>query len=472
MLPFLESFSHSMEYILKKHRNILVAVDGKPGLEPVHIKKQLQEVRKKFNEEGPQVPTIDLDKLAIRVRNLWAKDGYAGLESLSFREKDNLPWIIYHGKAPQIAASAELVNGILTLLRGRWRSSIRKLIAIYLRYYDPSLPATAMIRRFIQEHLSTYNGSSPFLLQWRRRAVLLFAPAGTKITAAWLRDKGDESALEQLGLKGEAGTGNFLREVLRELIKHIANKDFPRGVPNLLSLLELKSQGNMARYPELIVQVANEFLVRTGRDNKSPEEELESHLRPFFLRHLGDPRLPGGKIRWRDVKSEARAVFIRWLSRRDLEFFFNIVDQTAGDDKWIYRRRFWEAYLPYIENTWVLLGRDASSLIKTPWMREHMRDRNFGRLTGANSDKSVFLLKIRGYVFIEWSHSGSCRIFREDRCPLEFGQKQCNSTMITGNWPDKKIDHRRSEYYQWQNELAQWIFINLGLRPASSFTLT
>lgn len=466
MLPFLEIFAHSVEHILKKQGRTPVT-----ELSPVHIKKQLQEVQRKFNEEGRQVPTIDLDQLARRVLLLWSREGYAGLENLSFREKDNLPWIIYHGQSPQIAATADLVNGILTLLKNRWRSSIRKLIAVYLRYYDPSLPATALIRQFIQEHLATYNGSSPSILLWRRRSVLLFTPKGVNITAAWLRNKGEEAAIEQLGLTGEAGIGNFLRAVLRELIIYTANNDFPQGVPHLFALLEVKNQGNMARYPELITLAASELLPRASQGGKAKGEDLEDLLRPFFLRHLGDPRLPGGKIRWSGVQAEARAIFIRWLSRRDLEFFFSIVDQTAGDDKWIYRRRFWEAYLPYIENTWVLLGRDASSLIKTPWMREHLRDRNFGRLTGANSGKSVFLLKMRGHVFIEWSHSGSCRIFREDHCPLDFGQKNCSSTAITSTWPDGKINHLRSEFYHWQNELAQWIVINLGLRPAGSYTL-
>lgn len=471
MLPSLKLFSENAGLLLKKQSRLLITEEGELRVKPVHTLKQLQIVQQKFDEESLQTPTVDLDKLAEKVRLLWAKKGYAGLQNLSLREKDNLPWIIYHGQSPQVAASSDLVKGILTLLKSRWRSSIRKLIAVYLRCYNPSLPATALIRRFIQEQLSTYSGSSPSLQEWRRRAILLFTPSSVNDTAVWLRNKGDAAALEQLGLKGEAGTGNFLREVLGELIKHTVNKDFPQGIPLLLDLLELKKQGNLARYPELVVRIASELVPRAGRDGKAGGEDLESLLRPFLLRHLGDPRLPGGKTRWGGVKNEARDIFIHWLSRRDLEFFFSIVDQTDKGNKWIYRRRFWEAYLPYIENTWVLLGRSASSLIKTPWMREHMRDRNFGRLKGGNSAQSVFLLQMKGYVFVEWSHSGSCRIFREERCPLEFGQRNCSATAITSTWPDHTIRHVRSEFYSWQNDLARWIQFNLGLRPAASYAV-
>ncbi|HDK25944.1 MAG TPA: hypothetical protein ENG48_02475 [Candidatus Atribacteria bacterium] len=47
-----------------------------------------------------------------------------------------------------------------------------------------------------------------------------------------------------------------------------------------------------------------------------------------------------------------------------IRFFFEAVEKSAKDPNWRYRRKFWEAYLPHIEKTWVVLGTRARDLIK------------------------------------------------------------------------------------------------------------
>jgi len=49
--------------------------------------------------------------------------------------------------------------------------------------------------------------------------------------------------------------------------------------------------------------------------------------------------------------------FKEWLNSRNIEIFFEIVSNVPeSDQKWIYRRKFWEACIPYIENTWPIFG--------------------------------------------------------------------------------------------------------------------
>ena len=190
--------------------------------------------------------------------------------------------------------------------------------------------------------------------------------------------------------------------------------------------------------------------IRAGRP-----KEIKDKLSNYFLRHLKDPRIPGNDIFWKDVSDNAKKIFCQWLSSKDLEFFFNIVDETSADTKWEYRRKFWEAYLPKITNTWVILGREAKRYAVSS--KSGSETNRYGDLVSGSSMHSVFLIEMGGYVFIEWNDSGACRIVKAEECPFKFYKKRYTSDELKVRQYEHKVRHIFAERYSWQEKLRRWI---------------
>jgi hypothetical protein len=457
-----------MEFIEKFKLNVQLFLKISNYGQPQKIAKKAAAIVKKFDVQ-PQTPKVtDLDSLLLKIRRLWKKKGFNGLSTLLSRDVKWLPWLLYYGKSPKIVEEKRFLADVLRLLKERWKITLNNLIHVYLKYYDPNITGTELIRKTIHSMLITYDGNNCRLQRWKNRAVLLFAPNGTAITADWLigRHVDIQTSLEELDLIEDLSNANFLRYASLEIIKK-AEKDFPKHLEIIPQLLEIKTFTNndklqiRARFPDLIPEAATCLLPKAG---VNAEPWIQETLRPFFLRYLYDPRLPGGRTRWSNVSEDAVAVFKQWLSKKDLEFFFNIVEKSSGDAKWMYRRKFWEAYLPYIENTWVALGKRALEIVYTPEMQSHLKERKFSKFSGGEQGQSIFLIEMRGYIFVEWSHGGACRIWQKDNFPLRFGEKKYSAGQIRGKSPDFSIDHRYSEQYRWQDSLAQWLQQNLGIQ--------
>jgi len=443
--------------------------------EPKFLLKQKVELEKKY-DVGPQEPkATDIDELCAKVNMLWVQKGKKGLELLNSKDIKWLPWVLYHGDSPKIIEKQKLLQTILEILQKRWKRTLNSLIHVYLKYYDPSFSGTKMLGETIYEQLTIYEKNNAQIQKWKNR-IILFSAAGPGITASWIvkKNKDVAASLDHLGLTGDLSTSGFLKHMVFEAIKMI-EKTFPEHLQKLRPLMEMEepqdiytSKSFMVRFPELISEAATRLLPKAGT---SAPSHIQDALRPFFLNHLGDPRLPGGSTKWKRVSDEAVKVFKQWLSKKDLEFFFNLVEMSNLDPKWIYRRRFWEAYIGYFENTWVALGPRALSLVSNPKMKKHLEERNFGTLSG-NSLQSIFFIQMGGYVFVEWSSSGgACRVWHKDRFPLQFGQQKYSASSITR--PKVHYDYRQvhssSELYRWQDTLAGWIQRNTGIKPDKSY---
>src|SRR5699024_6467110 len=94
-------------------------------------------------------------------------------------------------------------------------------------------------------------------------------------------------------------------------------------------------------------------------------------------------------------------------------------NQIAKDTHWRYRKKFWEAYLPYIQNTWVVMGSRAEKMAKLLFPNG-IKKLKYGKLTGADSRQSVFFLRLQGHDIVEYSHQGASRVWKIKESPLEF----------------------------------------------------
>lgn len=430
--------------------------------QPQVLRRTAEELSKKFPPQTPPPPPIALEKLARKVWGLWQGEGRTGLAKLEYRELKSIPWVFYFKKPRPVAEDPQLVSSLLDFLTQKCGVALGRLPYVYLLDYAPDLAGTEILRRAAHDFLITYSGSRPQLRRWKEALVLLFTPQGPRNTARWLAEQPRDplSALASIGVEGQLLAGEFVRHVAREAVAAAA-KAFPATLDLCLQLLI--DESGRPRFLDALCQAASSWIPRADAHGS---EEVKSRLQRFFLRHLGDPRWPGERMRWGGVSEEARRIITRWLAKEDITFFFEVLSRAVEHSAWQYRREFWEAYLPYIDATWVVLSTDVRAKMGKQ-VEERIASGACGEFTGSNQGRSMLIIEMKGWVFLEWTHIGGCRGWPKEEFPLALGKRYYRISEVNDMlWTYSHYQrHSGSESYKWQTEFSYWLESELGLPP-------
>ncbi len=142
------------------------------------------------------------------------------------------------------------------------------------------------------------------------------------------------------------------------------------------------------------------------------KEEIQGVLIDFFLRNegLGDPRISPEK--WAGIKESAKSRVIQWLSREDINFFFELLLRDRDDKHG--RKSFWLQYVDKVSRSRALISKE--DLRKHSVRLREMEDkgRSYGEFVGSNSS-SGFVLDFGRIVVIEFSEVGNaCYIYEKE----------------------------------------------------------
>lgn len=428
--------------------------------EPKKIREAANRVAAMFDGE-PQPPRpIDLERLAFKVWVLWQKERHEGLARLDYRELKYVPWVFYFKKPRPVAEDAELTAALLDTLAQKCRVAFSRLPYVYLLGCDPALAGTEKLRRTAHDFVVDYAGKRSQIRQWKEALVFLFAPQGPGNTARWLIARGGDpvGALGTLGVSGQLLAGEFVRRVAREVVAAAA-QSFPANLE--LSVKLLVDESGRVRFQDVLCEAASLWIPKADEYGSG---EIRNRLQRFFLKYLGDPRWPGERMKWDRVSEEARRIITRWLAREDITFFFDVLSRAVEHHAWEYRREFWEAYLPHIDATWVILSPDVEAVIGKQ-VEERIASGACGEFTGSNQGRSMLAIEMKGWVFVEWTHAGSCRIWPKHEFPLVLGKRYYRINEVTSilSTCSYYLPHRGSESYRWQAKLSVWLKNNLGL---------
>jgi hypothetical protein len=327
------------------------------------------------------------------------------------------------------------------------------------------IPAFEVIRESLRYHLAA--GRGPRIERWRERAArfgLLDREAPALLTKHWwdtgvsFEAYGTETGLlpglEASGLAHRA-TEQLLASIERTL--RLAKPPHDR-ITRSLEWLECDQK---LRLPELRMEVATALL--SPFRERNPEPRVQELLQSFLLRTIGDPRPQRQK--WQGVPDEIRNILLRWLVAGSLEDFFRVLDETAQDSHWKYRKAFWSAYLrrEVIADAWVVLGPAAATIVR----KEFESPAGAAKLRmgdGTQSSHSVLLMRIGNLTIAEWSHNGKCRIWKEGnrKAPKLYETEYHRRHLIDGcNW---EKSHMGSEDGRWQGDVARRIEDETGIR--------
>ena len=202
-------------------------------------------------------------------------------------------------------------------------------------------------------------------------------------------------------------------------------------------------------------------------------DQLREKLKPLALDRLGDPRLPRNDNHWQGVAKEAKDEFIRWLSREDIDFFFEHVLPRGSDPHG--RKDFWLRYVRAVKRSRPLLNPLDRRRLRIVQLRKSQELGHYGSVDGVTS---AFLLDFGELLVIEFSAKGNaCYVYRRPQAARVvpnfwtdetfsvakafggFGAgplKQKHSALFT----PLKHDPERKWWSVMSNELAKY-----GIRP-------
>jgi len=464
---------HTFRELLKTRREI----SWRPAnlgdrFQPIQTQRAGAQLMELLGDREPREPQgWDLTDLRKRVVRTWRTDGSLG--SLSGRDLRALPWVLFYPRDRKqlwLGRDKDLIRDYRRwLIQGRRPRAVVALLHEYLAAYPTTLSAFDEVRSLLRE--TVLRSEDIGLRRWRKRCQelhLLDKNGHGKLAAIWwkserpvtdfLDDAGFGGGLEFCGYLEEA-TATFL-DKFRELLSQ--NKLSTEALIRALSWIE--NEGRL-RFETLRIDTAKALL--SPFEGRKPAAEIEVTLRQFFLQCLGDPRLPQ-EAGWARVPERVRRVMYRWLVSTDLDDFFRLLDKTALDRHWRYRKAFWRAYLQrdLITDTWIVLGSQAAKIARRTF--EH-GDKAVGRLRsgpGVLGNHSVLLMRLGRMTVAEWSHNGTCRfwLYGNSDAPAMYREEYHRNELV--HWPDFEQRHYGTERGSWQERIADWIYQNTSVRVA------
>lgn len=441
-------------------------------------------VRRLLGEMEPKpARQLDLGALHTRIRDEW-RTRYSLTGSVG-RDMRQLPWILFYpprseptgwlGAEPRIVAEYRA-----WLLDGRRTRSALALLYEFLRVYPTDLPSFPNLRQLLREVVEGVDSTPPPSLErWKERCSrywLLEDNGCGRFVSKLLSVTSPGETLADAGLDAGLSRCAFLRSGIRSVLPEYENV-LTRGnmpLPHLHRLLNLLQKDGKLCFDDRVMraEVAQALLCPFIR--RSPQPDAKKELQSFFLRHFRDPRLPSGKHRWSGVPGDAKRVMIKWLVEQGLADFFALVEESAYDHHWRYREAFWKAFLEegLIDDIWFVLGANAKAMLRNI-SSDPEAMATTAQLRGAKSDQSVLLMRIRGVTIAEWSHEGSCHLWREGvaGAPVLYRLRYSASEMRR-SYPYERVVGAHSQRHdgspsgRWQGAIAAWLRDNTGIRLA------
>jgi hypothetical protein len=424
------------------------------------VREAVEHVRARF-AAAPDVPPSDqLQALKARLLRAHADGTLADIPRRDWR---NVPWILW-GDAPRLADLPGFVDVFLAATRTFSRTStIGRLIYVYFRDFDPTLSYWTDIASEIR--LAVRQEGALDLWRERHTRLRVFtASEGPGAVAEEILASGGRigQAESAAGLNDDLTISRFALTIHACLYDRVEQLLASGALADdaLKGILEGTVDDSGFRFPQLRPKIADHLLLPWIR--RTPTEAQRTLILQFLLKHYRDPRLH--PRHWTGVSPSAISVVRRWLAHETLEQFFDLIDRSALDQHWRYRKAFWMSYYErgVIDDAWIVLGshaqRDAKKVLRG--------DVAYGRLrSGMNVEPahSVLILRLGNLVFAEWTHNGRCRAWPQDdpRAPLlgreEYTRAELTAASLRIANSEPGIVHRSSETGNWQRKLSDFI---------------
>ncbi len=259
------------------------------------------------------------------------------------------------------------------------------------------------LETFLFNRLSHFEKSDPRIRKWLGYLDALLGQQAPSRLGVHIRgsSKSIESFAKEIGILEESP---FLRLAARHCVESYTS-DFgklndPQRNVFLFSVLSS---------PLIEQETLKETLASLILDPEvNRNEALQGLIIDFCMKKegFGDPRINP----WTGVRDEATQRFIQWLSREDINFFFELLIKDREDRH--NRKSFWLEYVPVVKRSRALLcpSDRKKHAVKLKDLEE--RGRSYGELQD-NNDTCCFILDFGELVVVEFNQIGNaCYMYR------------------------------------------------------------
>lgn len=377
-----------------------------------------------------------------------------------------LAWALTYSEnqLPRIVDTPQLRDA-LGLIEERFRiSALLGVFDALLQAWETT-PNTRMLREFVKTHTSNYDGSRKFVQKLKANLAWYCETDGARTLARTLSNsqKKLSDVWSFLELPDYMHRYRYFGEVAKE---YVSLNSHPSNayVADVVAFVEQHNRDATSR------DVLSTLIVQLGIE---ASDSVMQPVQSYVLRKWQDPRIAGADVRWRNVSDEARAIFTRWITKEDLQFFFDVVAKACDDEKFEYRKAFWLAYLEHISFCRPVLRKDVERLFTNDrQILQYYRERQPAILTGGSSNQHAFIIQMGNRTFVEFSTAAACYIYVDTERPFRLDDSTYHMAELRSQpWAEHRVVHQNSGNYHWQQRFADWIKNNLGIEPMRSYRL-
>ncbi len=266
-------------------------------------------------------------------------------------------------------------------------------------------------------------------------------------------------------------------EIMKEFGFKCLDKIKDKFYLNLLLNEVLKFNFQKSQMDELLSEILSIY----GDKNKNVDLKTQRAIQLSILKNknYGDPRLY--PLKWENVKKESKQIFISWLAKEDLEFFFNIMFKNSIDEH--NRKTFWEQYINSEDLLYskVILSNIVAS---DPVVKNAEADgRKFAKFSNSMDGSSCFILAFKTAYIVEFSETGNALYFYDIDTPdirMDQLKYQSVATLKKSNTPEstktRLINPDLSEIKRfrvrhidgWQTKVKNILSRNLRIYPGDN----
>jgi hypothetical protein len=214
----------------------------------------------------------------------------------------------------------------------------------------------------------------------------------------------------------------------------------------------------------------------TSRYARSASHPEHPGLRDAAIEFIGNPWLR--KARWdslvlderRQPDDLARDMVDTWLKDQLIADFFELLSVDGkGDSR---RVRYWQRYVPYIEDMWFALGSNAR--FRQDSVFQEFRSRAKGRiltLDKTTSDNNAFVMRMGRYLAVEYGAKGNaCFFFEMENLSPALRKTLASGGVRAGITPAQirtenhlfRLIHMDSSYESWEEKFDSAMHPRIG----------
>lgn len=335
--------------------------------------------------------------------------------------------------------SARSLQGLVRSCHARWSSTF----------------ATGPVAAKVRRRLRSYQGANRFLSRWKDALPLILGSRGAE-------DFADDMVKNLHPIKSHCDAWGIEEQssYIQQAVQHAALRSRERLAQDIrLSHYLLKEILSWT------VWSIEKFKAEVSAAILHPvtSEAFRESLIAFVSQdhRLGDPRLPRNRPNWLGVADEARRRLIEWLSRADINFFFEHCLPRGADPHG--RKPFWLRYVSRVAMSRPLLDWEDKARLQAVLRQSRDQVGHFGLIEGTTS---AFLLDFGPVVVIEFSRAGNaCHIY----------EKRVSEKVVPDFWTVQPFTIYRLKQRSlcvervvhrigWQQEMTS-ILARYGIRP-------